>query len=122
MAEQSDGRTRPPVLRPLQLRGITRAQGLSDAPSPGNIANNHQRTDTVTDPQIVCPTCSTQIKLTESLAAPLIAETRRKLEQQLAAKEADFGRREAMLKRAQEEIGKARATVSGRSSRRRFCL
>lgn len=65
----------------------------------------------MTDPQIVCPTCSTQIKLTESLAGPLIAETRRKLDQQLAAKEADFGRREALLKQAQEEIGKARAAV-----------
>jgi hypothetical protein len=44
----------------------------------------------VTDPQIVCPTCRTEIKLTESLAAPMIAETRRQFEHQLAAKEADF--------------------------------
>jgi hypothetical protein len=38
----------------------------------------------VTDPQIVCPNCHTEIKLTESLAAPLIAETRRQFEAQLA--------------------------------------
>lgn len=65
----------------------------------------------MTDPQIVCPNCRTEIKLTESLAAPLIAETRRKFDQQLAAKEADFGRREALLKQASEEIAKAREAV-----------
>ncbi|MGX4805522.1 hypothetical protein [Bradyrhizobium guangdongense] len=58
-----------------------------------------------------CPSCRTEIKLTESLAAPLIAETRRKFDQQLAAKEVDFGRREALLKQASEEIAKARETV-----------
>ncbi|WFU45736.1 DUF2130 domain-containing protein (plasmid) [Bradyrhizobium sp. CB82] len=65
----------------------------------------------MTDPQIVCPNCRTEIKLTESLAAPLIAETRRKFDQQLAAKEADFGQREALLKQASEEVAKARETV-----------
>jgi hypothetical protein len=65
----------------------------------------------VTDPQIVCPNCRTEIRLTEQLAAPLIAETRRKFDQQLAAKEADFGRRESVLKKAQDELAQARATI-----------
>ena len=65
----------------------------------------------MTDPQIVCPNCRTEIRLTEQLAAPLIAETRRKFDQQLAAKEADFGRRESALKKAQDELAQARATV-----------
>ncbi|MBB4427606.1 hypothetical protein GGD66_006189 [Bradyrhizobium sp. CIR48] len=111
MAAQDDGKTRPLWPRPPQLRGITRAQGLNGAPSPSTIAGNHPRTNTVTDPQIVCPSCRTEIKLTESLAAPLIAETRRKFDQQLAAKEADFGRREALLRQASEEIAKAREAV-----------
>ena len=66
---------------------------------------------TMTDPQIVCPTCQTQIRLTEQLAAPLIAETQRKFEQQLAARESEFGRREARLRQAQDELAKARASV-----------
>ena len=37
----------------------------------------------MSEPQITCPNCKTEIKLTESLAAPLIAETRKNLEQQL---------------------------------------
>jgi hypothetical protein len=65
----------------------------------------------VTDPQIVCPNCRTEIRLTEQLAAPLIAETRRKFDQQLAAREAEFGRREIKLKQAQDELAQARATI-----------
>ncbi|NGX94590.1 MAG: DUF2130 domain-containing protein [Candidatus Afipia apatlaquensis] len=65
----------------------------------------------MTEPQIVCPNCRTEIKLTESLAAPLIAETRRQFEQQLAAKEADFGKREAALKKTQDELAKAREAI-----------
>jgi hypothetical protein len=60
----------------------------------------------MTDPQIVCPNCHTEIRLTESLAAPLIAETRRQFEAQLAAREADFGLREAGLKKTQEDLTK----------------
>jgi hypothetical protein len=65
----------------------------------------------MTDPQIVCPNCRTEIRLTEQLAAPLIAETRRKFNQQLAAKEADFSRRESVLKQAQDELAQARASI-----------
>jgi hypothetical protein len=69
------------------------------------------RTTAVTEPQIVCPNCHTEIKLTESLAAPLVAETRRQFEQQLAAKEADIGRREAALKKTQDDLAKAREAI-----------
>jgi hypothetical protein len=65
----------------------------------------------MTDPQIVCPNCRTEIRLTESLAAPLIAKTRRQFEAQLAAREADFGLREAGLKKAQEDLTRAREAI-----------
>jgi len=65
----------------------------------------------VTDPQIICPHCRTGIKLTESLAAPMIAASRKQFEAQLAAKEADFGRREAELRQTQDDLAKARATL-----------
>ena len=65
----------------------------------------------MTGPQIVCPNCRSEIHLTESLAAPLIEETRRRFERQLAAKEADFGRRETQLKQAREELERAKAAV-----------
>ena len=48
----------------------------------------------MTEPIITCPSCKTEIKLTESLAAPLIASTRQQFEQQLAQKDADIAQRE----------------------------
>jgi hypothetical protein len=68
----------------------------------------------VTDPQIVCPNCSTSIKLTESLAAPLVAETKRRFERQLADKEEQFGQREARLKQAEQELAKSREAIDER--------
>jgi len=65
----------------------------------------------VTDPQIVCPHCRTEFKLTDSLAAPMIAAARKQFEAQLAAKEADFGRREAQLRQTQDDLAKARETL-----------
>jgi hypothetical protein len=65
----------------------------------------------VTDPQIVCPHCRTEFKLTDSLAAPMIAAARKQFEAQLAAKEADFGRREAQLRQTQHDLAKARETL-----------
>ena len=43
----------------------------------------------MSEPIIICPTCKTEIKLTESLAAPLIASTRLEYEKRLAQKDAD---------------------------------
>ena len=40
----------------------------------------------MTEPVIVCPNCKTEIKLTESLAAPLIESTRRQFEQKLSVR------------------------------------
>ena len=42
------------------------------------------------EPMIFCPSCKTEIKLTESLAAPLIEITRKKFEQQLQQKDNDI--------------------------------
>jgi hypothetical protein len=66
----------------------------------------------MSEPQIVCPNCHAEIKLTESLAAPLIAETRKRFEQQLAQKEADFAKREAGLRQTQDELAKAREAIN----------
>jgi hypothetical protein len=105
-------RTRLPSRLPQRPAATSTAvPGLDNFENPATLDANIQRTDTVTEPQIVCPNCRTEIKLTESLAAPLIAETRRQFEQQLAAKEADFGKREAALKKTQDELAKAREAI-----------
>jgi hypothetical protein len=71
-----------------------------------------QTSGAVAEPQIVCPHCKIEIKLTETLAAPLVAATRRQFEQQLAAKEMDFKKRETLLRDAQDELTKERGKIS----------
>lgn len=63
------------------------------------------------EPVIQCPTCRTEIKLTKSLAAPLIAQSRRQFEQTLAAKDAEVAKREAALKTKEGELAAAKASV-----------
>lgn len=41
----------------------------------------------MTEPTITCPSCQTEIRLTESLAGPLVEQTRREFALQLAAKD-----------------------------------
>ena len=48
----------------------------------------------MTEPAITCPNCKTEIRLTESLAAPLIETTRRQFQQQLAQKDDEIANRE----------------------------
>jgi len=63
------------------------------------------------EPTIVCPNCKTQIKLTESLAAPLIQATREQYEQRLVQKEADVAKREAALREQQANIASAQESI-----------
>src|ERR1700733_9849156 len=65
----------------------------------------------MTEPTLTCPTCRTEIKLTESLAAPLIADTRRRYETQLAQKEAEVAAREAAIRDQQEKLASARQEI-----------
>jgi hypothetical protein len=58
----------------------------------------------MTEPTITCPNCKTEIKLTESLAAPLIESTRRDYEQRLAKQNADIAKREEALSKAKDAL------------------
>jgi hypothetical protein len=66
------------------------------------------------EPTIVCPKCNAEIKLTESLAAPLIDATRRDYEQRIAAKDAEITQR-LLLERskiAADEAQKAKRLMA----------
>ncbi len=51
----------------------------------------------MTEPAITCPNCKTEIRLTESLAAPLIETTRKQFQQQLAQKDDEIAKREQSI-------------------------
>jgi hypothetical protein len=65
----------------------------------------------MTEPTLTCPSCRTEIKLTESLAAPLIANARKRYEIQLAQKEAEVVVREAAIRDQQEQVASARQAI-----------
>ena len=65
----------------------------------------------MTEPTITCPNCKTEIRLTESLAAPLIAATRQQFERQLAQKDEDIAKREQGIRDKEKQIAEARRTL-----------
>ena len=64
-----------------------------------------------TDPALICPKCGESIKLTESLAAPLVAATRAQYEQQLADQAKRFQAEKQLVSRQQEANDKRAAEL-----------
>jgi hypothetical protein len=64
------------------------------------------------EPTVVCPQCKTEIKLTESLAAPLLESIRHDYEQRLTQKDADVAKREKLLHERAEKLEKAEQSLS----------
>ncbi|HJX54860.1 MAG TPA: DUF2130 domain-containing protein [Polyangia bacterium] len=73
------------------------------------------------EPTITCPNCHTEIKLTESLAAPLIEATRRNFEQRLSSVQAEMAERETALRTREEELGKEREAIDAQVADRLRC-
>jgi len=63
------------------------------------------------EPTVTCPSCKTEIKLNESLAAPLIEATRKQYEKAISQKEADFSKRETAIREQQAELLKEKQSI-----------
>lgn len=63
------------------------------------------------EPVIECPHCHKEIKLTESLAAPLVEATRQEFELKLAEKDLGIARREAELRAGEQSVATARQQI-----------
>src|ERR1700756_3882633 len=70
------------------------------------------------EPHIVCPRCSHQIALTESIAAPLLEAQRRGFQEKLVAREAEFTRKAEELQQQRDELAKARESFDEELNRR----
>ena len=66
----------------------------------------------MTEPTITCPHCKTEIKLTESLAAPLVASTRKQFEAQLAQKDSDIALRENAMRDKEKALADAKRDLN----------
>ena len=63
------------------------------------------------EPTVVCPQCRTEIKLTESLAAPLLESIRRDYEQRLTQKDTDMAKREKTLHERETVLQKQKESM-----------
>jgi hypothetical protein len=63
------------------------------------------------EPTIICPKCKAEIKLTESLAAPLVESIRLDYEKRLTQKDADMAKRETTLREREAAMAKARESL-----------
>ncbi|MGY3233111.1 hypothetical protein ACVMAJ_000001 [Bradyrhizobium sp. USDA 4448] len=70
------------------------------------------------EPTLHCPNCNHEIRLTESLAAPLLAETRQRFQQQLASKDAEMERKTEELRLEREQVAKDREQIEDQVAKR----
>ena len=75
---RGEGNSSLPHLAPPQLaiEWPHSSRTASFATTPPDSLSPAQRARPMTDPTITCPKCHAEIKLTESLAAPLLESTR----------------------------------------------
>jgi hypothetical protein len=60
------------------------------------------------EPTIICPKCKTEIRLTESLAAPLVEATRQQFEEKLSKKDEEIALREQALRDKEKQVSEAK--------------
>jgi len=65
----------------------------------------------MTEPTFHCPNCNHEIRLTESLAAPIVAATRARYERQIADKETEIAAREKAAQETLAEVERARMAI-----------
>jgi hypothetical protein len=62
-------------------------------------------------PTITCPNCQSEIKLTESFAAPLIQAARMQYEQASSQRESEIAKRETTVRSQQADLAKEKASI-----------
>lgn len=72
----------------------------------------------MTEPTIKCPSCQTDIKLTESLAGPLLEQTKRQFAAQLSAKDQLVAQAQAQLTVEQQRIEQERQSLEATVAKR----
>lgn len=65
----------------------------------------------MTEPTLICPHCKTEIALTESLAAPLMAATKREFERKLSQKDEEIAKRERTVREEATQLAQARRNL-----------
>ena len=72
----------------------------------------------MTEPTLACPNCKAEIRISESLAAPLVEATRKKFEGLIAEKESAVAAREASVQEQREALSQAKASLDAQLAER----
>jgi hypothetical protein len=70
------------------------------------------------EPTLRCPNCNHEIPLTESLAAPLLAETRQRFQEQLASKDTEIAQKIDVLRQEREQLVRDREQIGDQVAKR----
>jgi len=70
------------------------------------------------DPIIICPTCKSEIKLTESLAMPLIESTRKEYEKKIQKIQSEVSSREMEIEHERRELEKVKEGIEDQVSQK----
>lgn len=70
------------------------------------------------EPTLRCPNCNHEIHLTESLAAPLLAEIRQRFQEQLASKDTEIAQKADALRQEREQLLKDREQIEDQVAKR----
>ena len=68
----------------------------------------------MSEPTITCPSCKSEIRLTESLAAPLLQQTKAEFRRQLSAKDVEITLREEAVTKSAAELEEQRSATERR--------
>ncbi len=66
----------------------------------------------MSEPTLTCPHCQTSIKLTESLAAPLIESTRREYDKKIARNEKEMSARELLVHEKERQLHEEKSKLN----------
>lgn len=72
----------------------------------------------MSEPTITCPQCTTEIRLTESLAAPLIAATKRQFDAQLRQKDQEVAKKEQAVREREQALAAERQKLDDEVTQR----
>ena len=68
----------------------------------------------MSEPVIICPHCKNEVKLTESLAAPLVDSVRKEYERKLVEKDTFLAKRESLVEEAKAELAQGHKDLNAK--------
>jgi hypothetical protein len=80
------------------------------------LKEKEEEKEKMSEPTLTCPKCGTEIKITESLAAPMVAAVEEKYQAQLAQKDDDLKKKEDAVQESWTQLERAEKALDNRKA------